>query len=213
MVTTTAINLQVLIIAGDPLARAGLAMLLGNQPGYHIAGQINGTAESLVDLAVYQPDVILWDLGWNPEEQLDQAGELTEDGFPILALLADETLAAEAWRAGLRGLLLRNTELQPLLAALQAVGQNLIVLDPALVEYLTPAGNPPTDQLVEPLTPRELEVLHLLAEGLPNKAIARQLDISDHTVKFHVNALMNKLNAQSRTEAVVRATRLGLILL
>jgi DNA-binding NarL/FixJ family response regulator len=58
-----------------------------------------------------------------------------------------------------------------------------------------------------------LEVLQLLAEGLPNKAIARQLNISDHTVKFHVNAIMSKLNAQSRTEAVVQATRLGLILL
>ncbi|MBI1880571.1 MAG: response regulator transcription factor, partial [Chloroflexi bacterium] len=63
------------------------------------------------------------------------------------------------------------------------------------------------------LTPRELEVLQLLAEGLPNKAIARRLDISDHTVKFHVNAILSKLSAQSRTDAVVRATRLGLILL
>jgi len=63
------------------------------------------------------------------------------------------------------------------------------------------------------LTPREQEVLQLLAEGLPNKAIASQLSISEHTVKFHVNAIMGKLGAQSRTEAVTRATRAGLILL
>ena len=63
------------------------------------------------------------------------------------------------------------------------------------------------------MTPRELEVLQLLAEGLANKAIALQLDISEHTVKYHVNAIMSKLNAQSRTEAVVRAARLGLIAL
>ena len=67
--------------------------------------------------------------------------------------------------------------------------------------------------ILEPLTPRELEVLHLLAEGLPNKTIARRLAISDHTVKFHVNALLGKLQAQSRTEAVVRASRAGLVVL
>jgi DNA-binding NarL/FixJ family response regulator len=65
----------------------------------------------------------------------------------------------------------------------------------------------------EPLTPREMEVLQRLAEGLTNKAIAQELGISEHTIKFHVNAIMGKLHAQSRTEAVVRATRLGLILL
>jgi two-component system nitrate/nitrite response regulator NarL len=66
---------------------------------------------------------------------------------------------------------------------------------------------------VEDLTPRELEVLQLLAEGLPNKAIGLRLSISEHTVKFHVNAILGKLGAQSRTDAVVRATRLGLIIL
>jgi DNA-binding NarL/FixJ family response regulator len=65
----------------------------------------------------------------------------------------------------------------------------------------------------EVLTPREQEVLQLLAEGLPNKTIADRLYISEHTVKFHVNAILSKLGAQSRTEAVVRATRLGLLLL
>ncbi len=63
------------------------------------------------------------------------------------------------------------------------------------------------------LTPRELEVLALLAEGLPNKSIARRLDISEHTVKFHVNAVLAKLDVQSRTEAAVRAARMGLITL
>jgi len=68
-------------------------------------------------------------------------------------------------------------------------------------------------KVLEELTAREMEVLQLLAEGLPNKSIAQRLDISEHTVKFHVNAILRKLEAQSRTEAVVQATRLGLILL
>jgi DNA-binding NarL/FixJ family response regulator len=87
------------------------------------------------------------------------------------------------------------------------------VIEPELLPLLRPDSSPDLPPLPEPLTPREQEVLQLLAEGLPNKAIARQLEISDHTVKFHVNAIMGKLGAQSRTEAVVRATRLGLVLL
>ena len=70
-----------------------------------------------------------------------------------------------------------------------------------------------TDPLIEELTPRELAVLRLVAEGLPNKTIAVKLGISEHTVKFHVNAILGKLGVASRTEAVVRATRLGLIFL
>ena len=87
------------------------------------------------------------------------------------------------------------------------------MFDPDLTGVLLPNAESSPTPPVENLTPRELEVLQLLAEGLPNKTIARRLEISEHTVKFHVNAIMSKLNAQSRTEAVVRATQLGLILL
>ena len=87
------------------------------------------------------------------------------------------------------------------------------MLDPGLAAAVkTIVDNPPLPP-AEPLTARELQVLRLLAEGLANKAIAQRLAISEHTVKFHVNAIMGKLGADSRTEAVVRASRLGLILL
>jgi DNA-binding NarL/FixJ family response regulator len=98
-------------------------------------------------------------------------------------------------------------------AALQAAAQGLAVLDPAFASEVLPARERMGEAPIEELTPRELEVLQLLAEGLSNRAVARQLDISEHTVKFHVNAILGKLGAQSRTEAVVRATRLGMILL
>jgi DNA-binding NarL/FixJ family response regulator len=141
--------------------------------------------------------------------------ELRETGLPVVALLPDEAHASEAWTAGARGLLLRQTDAEKLEAALLAVSQGLVTLDPSLTAAIMPtpdfAEHPPPP--TEALTPRELEVLQLLAEGLPNKTIARRLDISDHTVKFHVNAILSKLGAQSRTDAVVRATRLGLILL
>lgn len=206
-------ELRVLIIADDPLSRAGLATLLGNQPGYQVVAQIVGDEASLTDLAIYRPEVILWDLGWNPEELLDRVADFALE-WPLVGLLPDENQVVTAWGSGLRSLLLRSAPIQALLAALTAATQELVTLDPRLAEtLLLPTTPPRPDELVEGLTPRESQVLQLLAEGLPNKAIARQLDISDHTVKFHVNAIMSKLNAQSRTEAVVRATRLGLILL
>ncbi len=104
-------------------------------------------------------------------------------------------------------------ELDPLVAALRAAALGLVVLDLVLAEAaLVVHADPPADPGAL-LTPRETDVLRLLAEGLANKTIAQRLDISEHTVKFHVNALLRKLDAQSRTEAVIEATRRGLILL
>ena len=88
-----------------------------------------------------------------------------------------------------------------------------LVFFPSLAATLFHANTAENEAPAEPLTGREMEVLQLLAEGLPNKIIANKLSITDHTVKFHVNAIMGKLGVQSRTEAVVRATKLGLIIL
>jgi DNA-binding NarL/FixJ family response regulator len=212
-------NLRVLIIADDPLVRAGLATLLADQPNLTAAGRLAAEADLLAQIDVYHPDVIVFDLGWDPGQaaaartSLEALAELGEINLPIVALLPDETFTGAAWTAGARGLLLRNSDAEKLQAALIAVAQGLVALEPGLTAAALPAPEADRPHLAEGLTPRELEVLQLLAEGLPNKAIARRLDISDHTVKFHVNAILSKLGAQSRTDAVVRATRLGLILL
>lgn len=205
--------MRVLIVADDPLARAGLAALLADQPGCAVVGQVAGEADLPDALDVHRPDVTLWDLGWDPTSSLERLADLADAGPPIVALLPDEAHATGARTAGARGLLLRDTGADPLVAALMAVAQGLVVLEPSLAAAMLAAGDQAPAPLIEELTPRELEVLQLLAEGLPNKAIARRLDISQHTVKFHVNAILGKLGAQSRTEAVVRATRMGLILL
>lgn len=216
-------KLRVLVIAADSLARAGLAALLADQPGLTVVGRIAAAADLSSHLDVYRPDVLLFDLGWDPgaprpgsnpaATSLDSLADLREAGLPIVALLPDETYSSQAWSAGAHCLLLRNAEPEKLQAALLAVAQGLVALDPGLTAAVLSTPEAELPPLTDPLTPRELEVLQLLAEGLPNKAIARRLDISDHTVKFHVNAILSKLNAQSRTDAVVRATRLGLILL
>jgi DNA-binding NarL/FixJ family response regulator len=208
-------NVRVLVVADDPLARAGLAALLSGQAECIVTGQVSGDAGLAEALDVYRPDVVVWDLGWDPAPTLERLADLDDAQFPIVALLPDGALTLDAWVAGVRGLLLRDAGAESLVAGLLAVAQGLIVLDPALATDLLPVDEqqPDLSPLVEELTPREVEVLQLLAEGLPNKTIAHRLDISEHTVKFHVNGIMGKLGAQSRTEAVVRATRLGLILL
>lgn len=207
-------ELRVLIVAGDLLARTGLAALLADQ--VHVVGQVDADTTLADTLDVYQPDVLLWDLGWEPDingfmSLLDNL-ELVE---PVLVLLPDETHAqAVTTLIGPNGgLLPRNISAERLVTATSAVAQGLMVLDPTLAEAVLPGGTPAVDPPVEDLTPREIEVLRLLAEGLPNKTIARRLGISDHTVKFHVNAIMTKLDAQSRTGAVVKAMRLGLLVL
>lgn len=93
-----------------------------------------------------------------------------------------------------------------------AAAAGLVVSDPSLGPGLRPERGREEAPLVEDLTPREREALQLLAEGLSNKEIARRLGTSEHTAKFHVNAILGKLNAHSRTEAVTRAARLGLII-
>ena len=154
----------------------------------------------------------MWDLGWNTVGPLASLSQLTEAAPPVLALLADDSMTAQAHAAGARGLLLRNTSIDDLVAALAAVARGLSVTDPRLGLPTMTSPVSPFGPLLQ-LTPRETEALRLLAEGLPNKAIAERLGISEHTVRFHVNSLMGKLGAQSRTEAVTKTTRLGLLLL
>ena len=204
-------DLRVLVIAEEALARAGLAALLAAESGLRVVGQLG--AVSIADLELYDPDLIVFDLGWDVEHSIEILRELAETELPLLALVPDDEYAAIVWASGVRGLLLRETDGATLVAALRGMEAGLAVLDSSLATVSSPVSGSELEQPREPLTPREKEVLQHLAEGLSNRAIALELDISDHTVKFHVNALMGKLGAQSRTEAVVRATRLGLIVL
>ena len=209
----TDIPIRAVIVAGDPLARAGLASLLDARDELVLLGQIAPDRRLLDNLDLYSPDVIIWDLGWDADEAPVEMADLQESQLPFLVLLPHDELAAAVWAAGAAGLLLRDIGGMRLVTAIQAIARDLRVLDPALASVVSPPTVTEEMPLAEPLTPREQEVLQLLAEGMANRAIAQELGISEHTVKFHVNAIMGKLEAQSRTEAVVRATRLGLILL
>lgn len=205
-------ELRVIVLADDPLTRAGLAALLADIPDVQVAAQGSGNILlTAVTGDMEMPvDLIVWDTGWdlverNIEEPLDPV-------IPVLALVSDEHSAAVAWRLGVRAIVTREFDESRLVAAMGAAAQGLVIVSPSLVSVLVRSGWTSDTSIVD-LTPREMEVLALMAEGLTNRAIAQRLAISDHTVKFHVNAILTKLDAQSRTDAVVRATRLGILAL
>ncbi len=212
--------LRVLIISPDPLARAGLDALLSALDDIEPCGHIASLNELPAALDVYRPDAILWDCAWSTEPVADALLEIEAAGgapaerngaLPFIALAGGSDQAQALWQTGLRTVLVRSADPSALAAALRAVVAGLYVLSPEIAEDIPVIRSEGLTASVESLTDREREVLQLMAEGLPNRAIARRLDISEHTVKFHANAIFGKLGVQSRTEAVVRATRAGLI--
>jgi two-component system, NarL family, nitrate/nitrite response regulator NarL len=199
---------RVAVIAEDPLARSGLSMLLAGDPRLNVVEQLAPREDLAAVLAGILADVGVWDLGPGSGGP-DRAGPL-DAGVPVICLLEDGERASLLISRGVRGLLLRDVDGARLRAAALAVAEGLLVFDEALAGEVLERGGTPL-AAIEHLTPRELEVLELVAEGLSNKLIAVRLGISEHTAKFHVNAIMTKLGVQSRTEAVVRAARLGLL--
>ncbi|HKY36363.1 MAG TPA: response regulator transcription factor [Polyangiaceae bacterium] len=183
------------VVARDPLARSGLAAVLSAYPGLILA-----EARVSVD-GEPSADVIVWDA---PE------AEARVPGAPVLALVEGASEARQALRSGARGALSRSTSTPSIAPAALAVAAGHFVLDAAFVRALVELEGPlPT--AASPISPREHEVLELVAEGLSNRDIAARLGISRHTAKFHVNAILDKLGAATRTEAVVLAARSGLL--
>jgi len=204
------LELHVALMAEDPLVRGALARALtdGGMRRLTSAGSAS-ELESALGGGAPPPDALLWDAGLRSGGHL----ELPEVGAPVLALVADEDAGEAALQAGAHGLLLRDASAGQLRAGLAALAQGLLVFEPSLAPVRPVPRVRAPSRGAEPLTPREREVLQLLAEGLSNKDIAARLAISEHTAKFHVNAVLAKLGVQRRTEAVVRAARLGWVTL
>ncbi len=197
--------IRVTLLTDDPLLRAGLSSLLAQ----------NG-AISVVDRE--GAEVALWDAGIDPAKTVARMAELRTLTMPVVAVVGDASHVAPAIAAGARGVVLRDQVGPGIHAALAAVRSGLTVMDNALASSLVPSAPAVRPRVVDgngkargELTERERQVVQLLAEGLSNKLIADRLGISDHTAKFHVNGVMMKLGASTRTEAVVEAMRRGLI--
>ncbi|MCB9560970.1 MAG: response regulator transcription factor [Kofleriaceae bacterium] len=198
--------IRVAVVTDDPLLRTGLNSILAQ------AGEDD---VDVVDLDRAQ--VALWDAGVDAGRALARLQEITGFTVPVVAVVGDASHLGPALAAGARGVVLRDQVGPGIAAALAAVRSGLTVIDTALAANLAPTArhrpDAPARKGVGTLTERERQVVELLAEGLSNKLIADRLGISDHTAKFHVNGVMAKLGAGTRTEAVVEAVRRGLVTL
>ena len=198
---------RLLVVADDPLSRAGLAALLSGRADVAVAGEVRAD-EAGRAAAELRAAVAVWDLG-PPGAAGPPAAALP--ATPVVAVAADDAQAADAVRGGARAVLFRGAPADAIAAAAVAAAHGLAALDASLAEgWLRP---PEPAGGAEGLTAREREVLSLLAEGLGNKAVAARLGISEHTAKFHVNAILGKVGAASRSEAIVKAARQGLVVL
>jgi NarL family two-component system response regulator YdfI len=215
--------LKVIIAAESALARRGLEQLLRG-PGVEIVASVASLSALEAELEGQDAAALIVSTA-EPSEfsallrKLADADLFRDPPVVLLAELPDPQTTARALRLGARAVLPADLARSQLLAALQAVSRGLVVAMPVEVETVVAAFRTAASQtneveeLLEPLTPREHEVLRMLALGLANKEIAVRLNISEHTVKFHVAAILGKLAASSRTEAVALGIRHGLILL
>ena len=191
-------SLSIAVVVADGLVRAGLVSVLQGRPGLHVVASF--TPDDLRGLEP-EADVVVWDA----DLELDVQG--LELDTPVLALVPEDADLADF--PNVNGVVYRTASVDKLVAALQALAQGLSVLEPELAQRLPPRND--VQNLTEDLTPREQDVLQHLAAGLSNKAIAKTLDVSENTVKFHVAALLDKFGVGSRTEVVVRAIQLGFV--
>lgn len=197
--------IRVLIVAPQATVRAGLRSLLDGRREFLAAGEVPGPAAVT---SIREPmDVLL--IEGVVSSSLAAIDWASRRGAGVVFLGADPSDSRALASQGLRawGWLGREAEGPEIRAAVQAVAAGLTVLSPSAVGSLPH----PTNEAVPELTPRELEVLDLIADGLTNKAIALRLGVSPHTAKFHVASLLQKLGAASRAEAVSKGLRMGLV--
>jgi DNA-binding NarL/FixJ family response regulator len=211
-------QIRVLVSAASAIRRAGLEGIVRSAPSLKLVGstyQDTPLAHLIGDL---QPNLLVWDLADSEPSQdvLSLAPAALTGRILLLADHPSRSWVSSMLRAGIRGILPRDASDAEIIAAIHAVHAGLILLDPESIEQLiaqVPVQEDLESNIAEALTPRESEILRMLAEGVGNKEIAAALAISEHTVKFHVSSILDKLGAATRTEAVTLGLRQGLIVL
>jgi NarL family two-component system response regulator LiaR len=204
---------RVLIVDDHSVVREGLRMFLVRDPDLEVVGEAADGAEALEQARQLQPDVVVMDLLMPDMDGIAATRairrELPETEVLALTSVLESASVVEAIRAGAIGYLLKDTQASELRTAIKAAAAGQVQLSPQASAYLLSALR--TAELPEPLTPREMDVLRLLAQGQSNKEIARALHLVEETVKSHVRHILAKLGVQSRTQAVLAAIRLGIV--
>jgi NarL family two-component system response regulator YdfI len=204
--------IRIAVAATSAVRRAGLEGIIRSQAEFQLAGSF-GTVASLAPFArSSELDVIVIDSN-SIHDLLPEP--TSEAAIVLLTEVSDARSISRLLRSGVRAILSRESEPDDVLSAIFAVHDGLVLLSlPAAESLAAVFGDQPLqveDELSEEITSRETDVLRMLAEGLVNKDIAARLGISEHTVKFHISSILDKLGASTRTEAVTQGIRRGLI--
>ena len=209
-------NIRILIADDHTLVRAGLCALLDSEPGMEVVGEAADGVEAVYRAGALEPDVILLDLVMPRKDGIDAITEIcsADPGARILVLTSytDDDKVFPAIKAGALGYLLKDSEPHELLQAIRSVYAGEPSLAPTIARKLMrelqqPPNLPPAEN---PLSEREMQVLRLVAQGLPNKEIADRIVVSERTVRAHVSNILNKLHLANRTQAALYAIREGL---
>jgi two-component system, NarL family, response regulator YdfI len=204
--------IRIAVAATSAVRRAGLESIIRSHAEFHLAGSF-GAVASLVSFArSTELDVIVIDTDSIPDLLLEPTSDAA---IVLLTEVTEARSISRLLRSGVRAILCRESDPDDVLCAIYAAYDGLVLLSPATAESLAAVyGDVPLEveeELSEEITSRETDVLRMLAEGLVNKDIAARLGISEHTVKFHISSILDKLGASTRTEAVTLGIRRGLI--
>lgn len=207
--------IRILVADDHPIVREGLIAVLGTQPDFEVVGEAGDGEEMIRQVAGLRPDVVLLDLEMPKVDGVEALRRLRASGAEARAIVltafdTDERILS-AVQAGAQGYLLKESPRQEIFNAVRTVHAGGSLLQPVVASRLLRQVSRDQASSPESLTPREAEVLGLLAQGLLNKEIADRLSISERTAKFHVSAILGKLGADNRTEAVAIAAQRGLI--
>lgn len=203
-------NVSIMMVDDHPLLRKGLRQLIELEDELTVVGEASSGAEALAIVESCDPDLITLDLNMQGMDGLETLRALRMQGVTarilMLTVSDNDEDVIEAIRSGADGYLLKDMDPDELLEKIKEATLGKMVMSDKLTEILATALRRPEKKganVISSLTSREYEILKLIAKGLSNKLIARELDISDGTVKVHVKHLLKKLNLKSRVEAAV----------
>ena len=211
--------IRVLIADDQRLVRSGFRLILGSDPELEVVGEAGDGAEAVELARELRPDVVLMDVRMPELDGIEATRRLLADPDPprvlVLTTFDLDEYVYEALRAGASGFLLKDAPEQQLLAAIRVAADGGALFSPGVTRRLierfaavAPVEPPPE---LDELTARELEVLRLLARGRSNAEIAKELFVSEHTIKTHVARVLGKLDLRDRTQAVVLAYETGIV--